>query len=180
MPNLVKRMMAEELRREVGAPSSFLFVGIEGLAVQEATNLRASLGEWNLRLRVVKNSLASRAFRERGIEAEPFLRGPTAVIGCGEEGAIAAARILLEARKRFPKLELRGGLLEGRRIGTGDLPSLASIPAREVLLAQVLAAVLGPASTLATLLEATLAIPSRLAAALAVRREKESADAPPA
>ncbi len=172
MPNLVKRRMAGELDRLVAGPSSFLFVGTEGLTVQEATNLRAALGEWNLRLRVVRNTLAGRALKDRGLDASGFLRGPTALIPTDEEGVLAGARVLVAAKKRFPKLELRGGFLEGRPIAAGDLAGLASIPTREVLLAQTLGSILGPATAVASLLASTLAVPARLAAAHERKREE--------
>jgi len=189
VPNLVKQRMAGELDRLVAGPSSFLFLGTQGLTVQEATNLRAALGEWNLRLRVVRNTLAGRAMKDRGIDASEFLRGPTALIPTDEAGVLAGARILVETKKRVPKIELRGGFLEGRRISAGDLAGLATIPRREVLLAQTLGSILGPASAVASLLASTLSVPARLALALEPKkeaepkrqepeREKESAGAP--
>ncbi|MGH7149514.1 MAG: 50S ribosomal protein L10 [Planctomycetota bacterium] len=171
MPNLVKRRMAGELDRLVAGPSSFIFLGTQGLTVQQATNLRAALGEWNLRLRVVRNTLAGRALRDRGLAAAAFLRGPTAIVPTDEAGALAAARVLVEAKKRYPKVELRGGFLEGRRIAAGDLAGLASIPPREVLLAQTLGSILGPATAVASLFVSTLSVPARLAAALEPKRE---------
>jgi large subunit ribosomal protein L10 len=172
VPNLVKQRMAGELDRLVAGRTSFLFLGTHGLTVQEATNLRAALGEWNLRLRVVRNTLAERAFRDRGLDAAAFLRGPTALIPTDEAGLLAGARILVETKKRVPKVELRGGFLEGRRIGAGDLVGLATIPTREVLLAQTLGTILGPASAVASLLASTLSVPARLAAALERKREE--------
>ncbi len=179
MPNLVKQRMAGELDRLVAGRTSFLFLGTHGLTVQEATNLRAALGEWNLRLRVVRNTLAERAFRDRGLDAAAFLRGPTALIPTDEAGLLAGARILVETKKRVPKVELRGGFLEGRRIGAGDLVGLATIPTREVLLAQTLGSILGPASAVASLLASTLSVPARLAAALEPKKEAEAKPAEP-
>ncbi len=184
MPNLVKQRMAGELDRLAAGRSSFLFLGTHGLTVQEATNLRAALGEWNLRLRVVRNTLAARTFRERGLDAAAFLRGPTALIATDEAGVLAGARVLVEAKKRLPKLELRGGFLEERSITAGDLAGLASIPTREVLLARTLGSILGPATAVASLLASTRSVPARRAAAHERKREesepkKEAEPKPP-
>jgi len=166
MTNVVTIRILEELRRFLSGHRAYLFVGTEGLRVSEAAALRAALAGAELEVQVVRNRLASRVFSEAGVGLDGLLRGQTAIIPTDEEGVIAGARILVGWSKDHPKLELRGGILEGAVLDAAALRALAQIPSRPIFLSQVLGAILAPASAIASLVQATLSLPARLALAL--------------
>ena len=56
------------------------------------------------------------------------------------------AKVLVDFSKESKMLVIKGGLLGDRVISADDVTTLAELPPREVLLAQVLGTIQGPAS----------------------------------
>ena len=139
-----KVQIVEKMTREFQEAGSVFVTDYAGLKVADVTELRRKLREEGVRLRVVKNTLLRRAANEAGlVDLMPFFKGPTAV-AFGPEDAIPAARILNEFATRLELPKIRTFRVENRRHEAADLKVLASLPSREVLLSQVVAAVEGP------------------------------------
>jgi large subunit ribosomal protein L10 len=51
---------------------------------------------------------------------------------------VAPARILAEYAKKFPELELKVGVIEGRIVDIEEINKLAELPSKDVLIARVL------------------------------------------
>ena len=145
MPTEKKIQMVESLQEMFAKCSVGILTDYRGLTTAELTNLRRKLREADIEYRVVKNSLAQFAARQAGMEelAGSF-EGPVALaIGYGE---IPAAAKVLDDYIRATKsiLSIKGGFLEDRVLAPADVESLARLPSREVLLAQVLAGMQSP------------------------------------
>lgn len=162
-----------ELKEKMGASVTFILTDYRGLNVAEITKLRRKLGEAAVEYRVVKNTLASRAARELGLEGlEPFLEGPTA-IAFSSEDPVAPAKILSEAMSANKTLKIKAGVLEGRIIGLDDIKALADLPSREELLARVVGGFQAPLYGLVNVLAGNL---RNLVNVLdAIRKQKEEA-----
>ena len=107
-----------------------------GVNAAQATDVRKRLRDSDVQFKVYKNTLARRALDELGMsDAIQFLDGPTAWAFSSDP--VTPAKILKEANKDIPIVEMRGGMLEGQVVSKAQLESLASLPPREVLLAQV-------------------------------------------
>jgi len=134
-----------------------LFVSdYRGLKVAELKELRGKLRESGASLMVVKNTLGGIAADRAGREAvKPMLSGPTAVTFCGDDVA-AAAKALSEFARTHPQLEVRGGLLESTFIDAAGVKVLASLPPRDVLIAQLVATMAAPMTGLVTVLQGTV------------------------
>ena len=149
MSKAVKELMTQELSSFFEGMESCLVVGCQGLTVTDTTEVRQALNEQGLRLKVVKNSLARRALARVGMESlGPMLDGPSAFL-IGSAGAVQAAKAFADLRKKRSALVLRGAYVEGSVLSAGEAEALASIPSREVLLAQILAGIQSPLSGLA-------------------------------
>jgi large subunit ribosomal protein L10 len=127
-----------------------------GLTVAQLSELRAKLRESGARFTVVKNSLGGIAAEraDRGGIKE-MLSGPTAVTFCGED-LVGAAKALVEFARAHPQLEVRGGLLESSVIDASGVKALASLPTRNVLVAQVVGTMAAPLTGLVTVLQGTI------------------------
>jgi large subunit ribosomal protein L10 len=113
-----------------------LLAEYRGLSVQDATELRRSLGQ-DTRFSVVKNTLMRRAAGEAGVgELERLLEGPTAVAFVAGD-PVAAAKRVVEAAKRFPALILKGAYMEGRVLGADEARGLAELESRDVMLSRL-------------------------------------------
>jgi large subunit ribosomal protein L10 len=70
------------------------------------------------------------------------------------EDAVAAARVVADFAKTNDKLVIRGGAYGGKALDMNGVKQLASIPSKEVLLAQLLGLMQSPISRIARVLAA--------------------------
>jgi large subunit ribosomal protein L10 len=114
-----------------------LLTEYRGLRVQEIAEVRNALREAGAEYKVLKNTLARIAVREVGLEdLAGLLEGPTAIAFVTGDAA-AAAKALDEAAKKYPVLEIKGGVLLGKIIDAAQAQRLARLESREILLSKV-------------------------------------------
>jgi len=137
--------------------SETMFVSdYRGLTVAQLSELRGMLRESGAQFHVVKNTLGGIAAERAGrSQLGPLLSGPTAVTFCGDD-LVGAAKALAEFAKTHPQLEVRGGLLEASLIDAEGVKALASLPPRDVLIAQVVGTLAAPMTGLVTVLQGTV------------------------
>ena len=82
----------------------------------------------------------------------PSLEGPTA-IAVSKTDATAPARILAEFAKTAPKLEIKGGVVEGVYYDAKAMEKISSIPSREILLGKLLGSIQSPITNFARVLK---------------------------
>ena len=128
-----------------------------GLTVSQMQELRGRLRTGNVEYRVVKNTLARRAADAAGYAAlESQLQGPVA-IAFGYEDLSLPPRLINEfVRATRLKLEVVGGLVEGRVFNRDQIKQLADLPSREVLLAQLLGTLQSPVGQLVGIMQTPL------------------------
>ncbi len=116
---------------------SVAFVQFKGLTVKEAIELRRKLRAEGVSYKVGKKTLIKRVLADMGIEGElPALEGEIAVAASTD--ALAPARGVYEFQKTHKdQVSLVGGIFEGVYKDQAMMLSLATIPPREVLLAQI-------------------------------------------
>ena len=128
-----------------------------GLTVSQIQDLRGKLRGGDVEYRVVKNTLARRAAEAAGVPAlESELAGPVA-IAFGYDDLSTPARLLNEfVRTTRLKLDIKGGLVEGRVFSPDQVKQLADLPSREVLIAQLLGTLQSPVGQLAAIMQTPL------------------------
>ncbi|GBD28464.1 50S ribosomal protein L10 [bacterium HR31] len=132
--------LKEQLRRARG----LVLTDFRGLSVPEMEALRLQLRKEGAEYRVVKNTLLGIAASELGLEGlQQFLQGPTG-IAVGYDDPTVPARVVQEFIRQYRKLEVKGGLAEGRILDPAGVRALAELPGRDQLLAKVLAGLQGP------------------------------------
>ena len=137
MPSATKVAKVAELKERLQATQAVVFTDFRGLTVQDANELRTALAEVDAAFSVIKNTLARIAVKGAGFEGtEAFLEGPTAV-ALANADPVATAKRLVEATKKFPVLEVKGGWFEGRLLTADDIKALAALESREAMLAKV-------------------------------------------
>lgn len=116
-----------------------------GLKVEEMRELRIKLRASGGELKVIKNRLASKAAEGTALEGiKSHFKGPTAVV-FGYNDSIGPARAVKEfAAKAKDKLKLKVGVIEGKTLKKEDIIAVAELPAREILIAQLLARMISP------------------------------------
>lgn len=147
----------ELLTEKLRAAKVAVLTDYRGLGVGELEELRGRLRAQNVEYRVVKNTLARRAAVEAGHEAfQESLKGPLG-IAFGYQDIGVPARLLQEfVRQTRLKLEIVGGLVEGRVMSPDQVRQIADLPSREVLLAQLLGTLQSPVGQLVGTIQAPL------------------------
>jgi len=124
-----------------------------GITVADMTKLRSTARSNGVNLSVLKNTLARRAVAGSGFEVvSDLMTGP--LIYSFSVDAVAAARVVADFAKTNSKLVIRGGAYGGKALDENGVKQLASIPSKEVLLAQLLGLMQSPISRTARVLAA--------------------------
>jgi large subunit ribosomal protein L10 len=169
MPNAGKIERVAELKERLGASEAILLTEYRGLTVSELSELRRSLAEGGASFAVVKNTLMLRAAQESSMnDLEALLDGPTAVAFV-EGDAVAAAKKVVDAIKRFPALVLKGGFMDGRMLSATDARALADLESREVMLSKIAGLMKGEMSRAAGMFQSAQ---SRFVSLMEALREK--------
>jgi large subunit ribosomal protein L10 len=144
MARAEKVQQTEAIRERLQRSGAIIFTDFRGLNVGEIATLREKLRAAGIEYTVVKNTLLGRAAASLGIEGlDPYLEGPTAA-AFSPEDPVAPARILQEYIRAARKLELKGGLVEGRILSADQIKQLADLPTKPELLAKVLGSIVSP------------------------------------
>ncbi len=124
-----------------------------GITVADMTKLRNTARSAGVTLSVLKNTLARRAVAGSSFESvADQMTGPL-IYGFSED-AVAAAKVVADFAKTNDKLVIRGGAYGGKALDVNGVKQLASIPSKEVLLAQLLGLMQSPISRTARVLAA--------------------------
>ena len=152
-----KAAVVDEIAGQIQGAAAIFAVDYRGLSVVQAADLRARLRESDTKFRIVKNSLSERAADKAGAESlKALLEGPTALALVHGDAALAA-KALNDAARAFRVLEFKGGLLDGIALSADDVRSIARLPAREILHAQLVGTVAAPLTGLVRGLNALIA-----------------------
>jgi large subunit ribosomal protein L10 len=128
------------------------------------TKFRASARSQGVSLSVLKNTLARRAVAGTSFETvSDQMTGPL-IYGFSVD-AVAAAKVVADFAKTNDKLVIRGGAFAGKSLDVNGVKQLASIPSKEVLLAQLCGLLMSPMSRTAVVLGALAAKKGETAAA---------------
>ena len=152
-----KAATVEAIAEQIQSAEAVFAVDYRGISVPQAAELRARLREADATFRIVKNSLTERAADRAGAEALlTMLEGPTALTFVRGDAA-AAAKALSDFARTAAVLEFKGGLMGGQELTVDEIKSIARLPARDVLYAQLVGTVASPVTGLVRGLNALIA-----------------------
>ena len=163
-----------ELKQQLQGHQLAVITKYIGIDAGQVSNLRKQLRDKQIEYKVYKNNLAKRALDELELgDAAEFMDGPTA--WAFSDDPVAPSKILKDFGKEVPQVEMLGGILDGKIVSKAQLEVLASLPPREVLLAQIAGTIAAP---IRDAVRAINAIPSGLVNVLdQIRKQKEEAAA---
>ena len=160
-----KAAVVADVSAQAARSQTLALAEYRGLSVESLNKLRVDARAKGVYLHVVKNTLARRAVAGTPFEAASGAMVGPLIYGFSED-AVAAAKVIADFAKGNDKLVIKGGVYAGKALDVDGVKALASIPSREVLIAQV-----------AGLLKSPI---QRLAGVLAALAEKKGAGATPA
>ncbi len=141
-----KQQEIDRLKDSFSRAKSVILADYCGLSVAEINEVRGKLRESSVEMRVTKNTLAKRAIKDTDSELlSDSFAGPTA-IAFSYDDPVAGAKALAELAKDHEALELKAGILGNKFLALADIEALSKLPAKEILLAQLLSVMNGPMS----------------------------------
>jgi len=124
--------------------AAVVVVDYRGLTVEEVTELRKQLRDSGIEMRVIKNSILSRAASAAGLEGmDDVFKGPTA-IAFSNEDVVAPAKIIANFAKEAEALEIKGGVISGKVSSVEEINTLATLPDHNGLLSMLLSVLQAP------------------------------------
>jgi large subunit ribosomal protein L10 len=173
VPTPQKEKILQDTSERIRDVRGLFLADFSGMSVEKLSLLRKKCREQEVQFRVIKNTLLKRAFNARGItELDPYLEGPTGLVFSATRD-VAAAKILADFAKEHERPRIKAAVVDGRLFDDKAVALLASLPSREVLLAQVLSTFIAPMTQFLAAIDATLRLPATMADVL--EREKSKA-----
>jgi large subunit ribosomal protein L10 len=170
-----KASIVSDLSEKLNRSPFLLVTDYKQMKVDQFGELRNRLAPAGAEVRVVKNSFLKRAMADSGMpDVGDKLTGQTAIV-MGEKDVAPVAKILKAFAAEFKIAALKIGVIDKAVISTSDVEALAELPAREVLLAQLLGLFQAPATRLVRVLNEPAAAFARL---LKAKGDKDEASAP--
>ncbi len=167
-----KKQIVEELKGLLGEAEMALVLNYQGLSIKEMSDLRERLQPSNGVCKVTKNTLMRHAIDGNGAwtNLESLLTGTNAfVLVKGDVGS--ALKAIQGFQKDTKKSETKGGLYEGKLLSQDEIKAIASLPSKEVLLAQIAGALNAIATKVAV---GVNEVPSGLARSLKQHAESDA------
>jgi len=148
-----KQAVVAEVSAQVALAQTIVVAEYRGIPVADITSLRANARKNGVYLHVLKNTLARRAVQGTSFEVlADKMVGP--LMYSMSADAVAAAKVVHEFAKTNDKLVIKGGAYNGKALDAAAVAALASVPSKEVLLAQLLGVMKSPITSMAIVLNA--------------------------
>lgn len=167
-----KEVVINDIKQLMGESQAMFLINYKGMTVPVLQGLRKSLRGEGGRVRVAKATLMQIAARDiKGAEsfAEQFKDQVGLVFV--QKDVSGVAKHLVAYAKDNEKLKVLAGFYESKVLSAKDMDFLASLPSREVLLAQLLGTMQAPVTNLTRVLYLLIA---RLAIVLKRIEEKQA------
>lgn len=152
MSKFVKDLLTKDLVSRIDGVSDCLVVNVIGMESGSTVELRRRLREKDIKMMVVKNSLARRATADTPLApAFEGVNGPAAIVW-GAQDFVTLVKEVTELDKdasEFEKFEARGGVMDGEQLTKERVHEISKWPNREEQLSLLVGQLLGPGSQLA-------------------------------
>ncbi|UYL08895.1 50S ribosomal protein L10 [Bdellovibrio sp. SKB1291214] len=146
------KLITEKFGKAKGA----FIVDFKGIKVEQVTNLRKKLNAADSEMKVVRNTLAKRAFKDHPSIEKAFttsMKGTNAIVfSYGEVNA--TAKTLADFAKDVEVLQIKSGVMDGEALDDAKIKFLATLPGKDQLRAMFLGTLLASGSALARCLNA--------------------------
>ena len=151
MSKFVKDLLTRDLKTQLSGVNDALLVNVIGLDSIRTSKLRGELRKRNIKLEVVKNSLARRA--TEGTPLAPAfegVEGTLAIVWGGDDFVSLAKEVVkLTEAKDFEAFITRSGAMDGAKLSPAEIKDVSKWPSRVEQLSLLVGQILGPGAKLA-------------------------------
>ncbi|MEZ4823082.1 MAG: 50S ribosomal protein L10 [Ignavibacteria bacterium] len=156
-----KAESVREIKELIESSEAMYFTDFAGLTVEEVNELRQDFYKSDLKYKVVKNTLTSRALKESEKysshleKLDEILHGPTSIV-FAYKNPVAPAKILKKFADKLDRPKLKLAIVENEVYDSKQLNTLASLPSKEEIISSILGSLDSPASGIVGSINATL------------------------
>ena len=141
--------MLEKVKGSIEASKGVFVVDYRGLTVKEAQELRRALREANAHMKVYKNNIVRIALNDAEMpNIDDMLKGTCAYVFY-EKDPVEAAKVLKQEADKLKKMQILGGIADGKAITSEEALAYAELPSRDELLAKLVYVIGSPLSGIA-------------------------------
>jgi len=169
-----KQAIVAEVNETASNALSAVMADYRGVSVEDMTELRKQAREQSVHVRVVRNTLAKRAFEGTEFECmNEVLLGPN-IMAFSLEDPGAGARVFKDFAKENDEFEIRALSFGGKLLPAEQLDVLAKLPTRDQALAMLMSVMIAPVTKLTRTLNE---VPSKVTRAVAAVRDQKQQEA---
>ena len=142
-----KNELVADLTELLSSAKTTVYAKYQGLTVAELQELRKLAREAGVKIKVVKNRLVKVAMGQIAVYKDTDTTGLTGQLlyATSDSDEVAPAKVLANFAKNHGALNLMGGFSDlGAALSEEEVKSLAAMPSRDELIAQVVAQLLSP------------------------------------
>jgi len=167
-----KKAIVADVNETASQALSLVIADARGVTVSHLTALRKKARETNVRVQVIRNTLAKRAVAGTEFECvQDVLTGPS-LFGFSMEDPGAAARLFKDFAKDVEQFQIKALSVGGQLLDAKQIDVLATLPTREQALATLLAVMKAPIEKLARTMNE---VPTKAVRVLAAIRDQKQA-----
>ena len=169
-----KQAIVAEVNETAGKALSAVMADYRGVSVDDMTVLRKQAREAGVYVRVVRNTLAKRAFEGTEFECmNDALSGPN-ILAFSLENPGAGARVFKDFARENDQFEIKALCVGGKMLPADQIDKLAKLPTRDEALSLMMAVMLAPVTKLAGTLNDVPARVTRTVAAVRDLKQQET------
>ena len=170
-----KQAIVADVNATASKALSAVMADYRGISVQGMTDLRKQAREAGVYVRVIRNSLAKRAFEGTDFEClKDALLGPN-IVAFSIEDPGAGARIFKDFAKENEEFEIKALSIGGKLLAADQIDTLAKLPTREEALALLIAVMQAPVTKLVRTLNDVPGKVTRVIAAVRDQKQETAA-----
>ncbi|MDP3730011.1 MAG: 50S ribosomal protein L10 [Candidatus Omnitrophota bacterium] len=141
---LCKDRMIGEILSDIKERPNFFITNFMGSSVSDLESVRKSLKITKGTYFVVKNSMMNVVLDQLKLEEAKSLVDGGVGISLSGEDVIATSKVLVNFSKTHEKFKIKGAVIDGKLVAVEKIKEMASLPAKDVLLAQVVRGMKAP------------------------------------
>jgi large subunit ribosomal protein L10 len=175
MSKYVKGLVQKQLEQAFSGVNEFVVVSIKGINGIDNNVMRGTLRQKNIRLSVVKNTLARNAYKTMGLKVgDGLFSGPCAIV-YGGDSIVDVANQVLTLAKKLKELEVKGAFLDGQVLDAKGTVAVSKMPSRAELQGRIVRAAMSPGAKVAGAIAAPASNIAGAIKTLIENKEKEAA-----
>lgn len=152
-----KAELIKEIEERFSGSALLVFTEFKGLKMPDMSDLRNTLRKEGMQLKIVKNTLASKASQKAGLkDIEKLLSGPTAVVMGKGDPTVQTKTLVSYLRTSKIPVTIKGGFLDGKQLTLNELTAISLLPGKDVLAARLLGQLQAPMYQIVGVLSASM------------------------